>query len=663
MGEAADIVDVKEIVVTISTYAEKVLEDKTALTVALTANEFDVITLPVAGLNGSTITWALTATDNATLAANVLTLEYLGVEYSVTVTATLAFTAAPEATETKEFVIVVSPVAIITEFGPYTTQTAGAWTVPNAVGVYIKGIVTGFNGTNGIFVQDVSGDALYVYTPAIVSLVAIGDEVVVYGNLVDYKTSYAIEYRFREIDTASLKAKLTTGNTVVVTTLTVGEIETMNFYENLGKVMEVTGFVVSYDASNIYFNWKLVGDPAVQYTISFYDSLAPWLRSVYPAGSVLPAVQFTLTNISSSFTKVYGGNLVITMTDENAIVADSTKLPASLELVDDYVLPTPTFGTAFAITAISAELTAYITNQGVVTLPEAADAVGTITISVTKGVATPLDVVIPVTIKAMTDAQKLADVVAGLPTTLALAYHYTIPTQYSAVFSGLVVSVELTGNVALSVDASKLEIVRPAGTAPAVGTVTLTVTVGTATQNVDIAMTVMGLTDLFFSEYIEGSSSNKSVEIYNGTGAIVDLTAYTVELYSNGAVVATSTLALTGSLAIGDVYVISNSAAIAAILNVSDITLAYPSVPNWNGDDAVVLKHNGVIIDSIGQVGFDPGTQWGTAAVNSTVDMTLVRKSTISVGDANAFDVYLPSTEWDAYAKDTTTYLGSHTVS
>ena len=255
------------------------------------------------------------------------------------------------------------------------------------------------------------------------------------------------------------------------------------------------------------------------------------------------------------------------------------------------------------------------------------------------------------------------DVVAGLPTTLALAYHYTIPTQYSAVFSGLVVSVELTGNVALSVDASKLEIVRPAGTAPAVGTVTLTVTVGTATQNVDIAMTVMGLTDLFFSEYIEGSSSNKSVEIYNGTGAIVDLTAYTVELYSNGAVVATSTLALTGSLAIGDVYVISNSAAIAAILNVSDITLAYPSVPNWNGDDAVVLKHNGVIIDSIGQVGFDPGTQWGTAAVNSTVDMTLVRKSTISVGDANAFDVYLPSTEWDAYAKDTTTYLGSHTVS
>ena len=29
--------------------------------------------------------------------------------------------------------------------------------------------------------------------------------------------------------------------------------------------------------------------------------------------------------------------------------------------------------------------------------------------------------------------------------------------------------------------------------------------------------------DLFFSEYIEGSSFNKAIEIYNGTGSSVDL--------------------------------------------------------------------------------------------------------------------------------------------
>ncbi|MGB3618615.1 MAG: lamin tail domain-containing protein, partial [Catalinimonas sp.] len=41
-------------------------------------------------------------------------------------------------------------------------------------------------------------------------------------------------------------------------------------------------------------------------------------------------------------------------------------------------------------------------------------------------------------------------------------------------------------------------------------------------------------TDLFFSEYVEGSSSNKALEIYNPTDADIDLTGYRVELFSNG---------------------------------------------------------------------------------------------------------------------------------
>ena len=41
-------------------------------------------------------------------------------------------------------------------------------------------------------------------------------------------------------------------------------------------------------------------------------------------------------------------------------------------------------------------------------------------------------------------------------------------------------------------------------------------------------------TDLFFSEYIEGSGNNKAYEIYNGTGATVDLTDYVVQSFNNG---------------------------------------------------------------------------------------------------------------------------------
>ena len=40
--------------------------------------------------------------------------------------------------------------------------------------------------------------------------------------------------------------------------------------------------------------------------------------------------------------------------------------------------------------------------------------------------------------------------------------------------------------------------------------------------------------DLFFSEYAEGSSSNKYVEIYNGTGADVDLSSYSLQGTNNG---------------------------------------------------------------------------------------------------------------------------------
>ena len=62
-------------------------------------------------------------------------------------------------------------------------------------------------------------------------------------------------------------------------------------------------------------------------------------------------------------------------------------------------------------------------------------------------------------------------------------------------------------------------------------------------------------TELFFSEYVEGSSSNKALEIYNGTGAPVDLAAagYAVRLYFNGSPSSSGTIALTGTVASGAV--------------------------------------------------------------------------------------------------------------
>jgi hypothetical protein len=173
-------------------------------------------------------------------------------------------------------------------------------------------------------------------------------------------------------------------------------------------------------------------------------------------------------------------------------------------------------------------------------------------------------------------------------------------------------------------------------------------------------------TDLFISEYVEGTSNNKALEIFNGTGAPVDLAAgqYTVQFFFNGSTSSGLTTSLTGSsLASGDVWVVANPLAVSAITSQADqITV---SSAWYNGDDAVVLRKGGVsgpILDVIGQVGFDPGTEWGSG-LTSTMDNTLRRKAAICTGDTNGADAFDPSLEWDGFATDTFDGLGSHTAS
>ncbi|MGD9628193.1 MAG: Calx-beta domain-containing protein [Pyrinomonadaceae bacterium] len=171
-------------------------------------------------------------------------------------------------------------------------------------------------------------------------------------------------------------------------------------------------------------------------------------------------------------------------------------------------------------------------------------------------------------------------------------------------------------------------------------------------------------TDLFISEYIEGSSNNKAIEIYNGTGGPIDLGTgnYVLQLYSNGAAAPSQSFNLDGIIADGDVFVLSRNDADAAILAVIDV--AAPIVINFNGDDAIVLRKGGVsgtILDVFGQIGFDPGTEWGTG-LTSTLDNTLVRKSSICSGDTDGGNAFDPSVEWDGFANNTFTNLGSHTA-
>ena len=165
--------------------------------------------------------------------------------------------------------------------------------------------------------------------------------------------------------------------------------------------------------------------------------------------------------------------------------------------------------------------------------------------------------------------------------------------------------------------------------------------------------------DLIISEYVEGSSNNKAIEIYNGTGKTVNLSDYSVELYLNGSSEAGKKEILSGELENNKTYVIVNSQAGEALKSKADKLSG--SVNNYNGDDAIVLKHNDEIIDSIGKVGEDPDIAWENNGV-STMDMTLIRKPSISEGDKNISDEFDPSVEWTALRKDTFENLGTHVM-
>lgn len=170
-------------------------------------------------------------------------------------------------------------------------------------------------------------------------------------------------------------------------------------------------------------------------------------------------------------------------------------------------------------------------------------------------------------------------------------------------------------------------------------------------------------TDLFFSEYVEGSSYNKYVEIYNGTGESVDLANYQLRGYFNGSTTATYSQTLSGTLANGETVVVRNTS--GNLYYGSNVIEGGP-VMGFNGNDAVVLYKisTTAIVDIIGRIGENPGSSgWSAGGNLVTEEHTLVRNADVLSGVTTNPDSGFPTlaTEWTGYSQDTSTFLGSHT--
>ena len=208
-------------------------------------------------------------------------------------------------------------------------------------------------------------------------------------------------------------------------------------------------------------------------------------------------------------------------------------------------------------------------------------------------------------------------------------------------------------------------------------------------------------TELFISEYVEGSHNNKALEIYNPTDTDINLNGtYDLVRYSNGAGESIESdiqyvQPLTGTVPAYGTFIALldrqdpngtgyDTILFADLLNIGNTfansafySTDYNSGTNgcrvmvFNGDDALGLRKNGNAVDIFGKIGEDPGFAWtddasaGFTDANGgdwwTRDHTLIRKASVKKGVSTSPILFDPTAEWDTLAQNTFTELGSHT--
>lgn len=166
----------------------------------------------------------------------------------------------------------------------------------------------------------------------------------------------------------------------------------------------------------------------------------------------------------------------------------------------------------------------------------------------------------------------------------------------------------------------------------------------------DASSTVQGTTlsvstgtsdGLYISEYIEGSSLNKAIEVSNNTGSTIDLSQYSLKKQANGAGDWTNEIKLSGTLETGKAYVVANTG--YALTCNSLIPNQTSNILDFNGNDPIGLFLNGVLVDIVGT--FNGGSG------NFAADTTLLRNVATS---STTFDI----AQWDQLAKDNCENIG-----
>jgi len=234
--------------------------------------------------------------------------------------------------------------------------------------------------------------------------------------------------------------------------------------------------------------------------------------------------------------------------------------------------------------------------------------------------------------------------VYGLTLTFSVAN--PVGTGYTVNINGTTYNATYAAGAAQTFTTSGL----PDGTGATTGNITVTDN-ASATCTANTTYTIPNCTpgtcpNLVFSGYVEGSGFNKCVEIYNGTGAAVDLANYSINIYFNGASTPANSITLSGTLAAGDYYLVCHTDADFANALAGLTPDLTTTTVTFNGDDAVALNFSGTNVDVIGTIGTDPGNEWaGSVCTGGTQDQTLVKKF---IGGPCAYGTFSGTTNFSA---------------
>ena len=151
--------------------------------------------------------------------------------------------------------------------------------------------------------------------------------------------------------------------------------------------------------------------------------------------------------------------------------------------------------------------------------------------------------------------------------------------------------------------------------------------------------------NLIISEVVEGSGTNKAVEIYNLSDEKIDLSSYKLVISLNAEL--SYEIELDGELDPNSTYLVANLSAEQELFSKADLVSEYLI---FNGSQTIELKRGSKLLDIVGVKGY--------YSVNWYKDVTLTRKSEYLIG-RKTFDEY----DWIRYNEDNYSYLKSIEVS